>query len=87
MPCRKKKAQYYLQNFEDFSIKIPWECFEYILTKFFGFEMIKKSGSVRLFVRGEIRFTADEPHGKGDNYISKYDRQRAIYEIKKLDLL
>jgi len=49
--------------------------------------MIKKSGSVRLFVRGEIRFTADEPHGKGDNYISKYDRQRAIYEIKKLDLL
>lgn len=87
MPCKRKEAQHYLDNFENFSVKIPWDCFKYILTKFFGFEMISKRGSKRLFVSGEIRFTADKPHGRGDNYISKYDRQRAISEIKKLDLL
>jgi len=87
MPCRKKEAQYYLENFEKFSIKIPWDCFKYILINFLGFEMFKKSGSVRLFMKGEIKFTAHKPHGKGDDYISKYDRQRAICEIKKLDLL
>ncbi len=84
MSCRKKEARYFLENFEDFSIKIPWDCFVYILTNFLDFEVINKSGSKRLFVNGIIRFSADETHNKGDSYVFKYDRIRAIGELKKM---
>ena len=84
MSCRKKKALYYLQNFENFSIKIPWDCFEYIMTKLLGFEMTSGSGSERLFECEGIKFTADEPHGKGDDFIWKDDRKRAINAIHRL---
>lgn len=87
MPCRKKKALFYFEEFENLSIKIPWDCFVYIMTKILNFEMINKGGSRRLFVNGEIRFTADEPHGKGDDYIYKDDRKRAIRAKQILDLL
>jgi len=87
MSCRKKKAQFHFDEFENFSVKIPWDCFVYILTKFLNFEMFMKKGSKRLFVRESIRFTADKPHDKGDKYVFKSDRTRAIIEIKKLDLL
>lgn len=39
--------------------------------------MKNKSGSARLFICGEIRVTAHEPHGR-EKYVSKPDRQRAI---------
>jgi hypothetical protein len=57
-----------------------------ILTSHYGCEMKNKSGSTRLFTKGEIRVTADEPHGR-EKYVSKYDRQRIIkYLINKLNL-
>ena len=39
--------------------------------------MKNKSGSARLFICGEIRVTAHEPHGR-EKYVSKKDRERAI---------
>jgi hypothetical protein len=87
MSCRKKDAEDYLGEFENFHINIPWDCFVYILTKFFSLEMKKKKGSKRAFTNGKITFTADEPHGKGDNYVYKWDRQRAIRELKSIGLL
>jgi hypothetical protein len=47
--------------------------------------MIEKPGSIRLFIKDEIRFTAHEPHGKGDDFVHKADRTRAIREIGKLE--
>jgi hypothetical protein len=87
MSCKKKDAQYYLEEFENFHVKIPWDCFVYILTKSFSFEMKKRRGSKRSFTNGIITFTADEPHGKGDDYVYKWDRQRAIRELKSIELI
>ena len=87
MACRKKEAQRYFENIENFSIKIPWDCFVYILINFLGFEMERKRGSTRLFINGEIRFTADEPHGKGDDFIYRDDRRRAIRAIQRLEVI
>ncbi|MCJ7579195.1 MAG: hypothetical protein MUP98_01515 [Candidatus Aminicenantes bacterium] len=84
MSCKKKQAESYFSEFTNFSVKIPWDCFVYILTNFLQFEMINKRGSKRLFINGEIRFTADEPHGRGDDYIYKEDRRRALNEISKI---
>lgn len=83
MACKKKKAEIYLKEFENNSVKIPWDCFVYILKNFFEFEMVNKSGSKRLFRRGRIRFTADEPHSKGDKVVHKDDRKRAIIQLKQ----
>ena len=44
--------------------------------------MIKKSGSKRLFLKENIRFTVDEPHGRGDRYVDKFGRKRAIIQIE-----
>jgi len=85
MPCRKKKAQRYFDEFENFSVNIPWDCFVYIMTRFLGFEMVNKGGSRRAFVNGEIRFIADEPHERGDDYIHKADRKKAIRAMRMLD--
>jgi hypothetical protein len=87
MSCRKKEALYYLKEFENFSVNLPWDCFVYILTKLLGLEMKKKPGSKRAFTNGRITFTADEPHGKGDCYVHKYDRQNAIVQLKRIELL
>ena len=83
---KKKKIKYYIQNFKNYSIKIPWKDFVKIMTSHYGCEVVKKSGSARLFIRGNIRITAHEPHGRED-FVSKLDRQRAIkYLINKLEL-
>jgi len=87
MPCKKKEAISYFEHFENFSVKIPWDCFVYILTKLIGFEMFSKKGSVRLFVYDEIRFTAHEPHGRGDDFVSRDDRRRAINATRRLEAL
>lgn len=83
----KKKRIYYYEHFKELSVRIPWKEWIYILKNYYGFEMIAKRGSTRLFVKGEVRFTADEPHGRGDDFVSKADRKRAIREIEKLEIL
>ena len=87
MACKKKDAQYYYENFKDFSVKIPWDCFVRILTEMLEFEKTNQRGSSRLFEKDDIKFTAHEPHGRGDKYVHKDDRRRAIIEIKKLGIL
>lgn len=82
----KKKRRYYHENFKNLSVKIPWDDWIYILQNCYGFEMIKRSGSERLFIKDKIRFTAHEPHGKGDDFVHKADRKRAIREIEKLEI-
>jgi hypothetical protein len=87
MSCKRKKAEKYYNEFKNFSVKIPWDCFVYILINFLGFEMVKKSGSKRLFMKENIRFTVDEPHGRGDKYVDKFGRKRAIIQIESLGIV
>ncbi|HEC68501.1 MAG TPA: hypothetical protein ENI35_06840 [Candidatus Desulfofervidus auxilii] len=85
--AKKKKREFYRKNFADLSIKIPWKYFKDILIKNFGFEMESKRGSVRVFVREDQRFTVHKPHGKGDSFVSKWARKRAIEVLDALGLL
>ncbi len=85
--AKKKKREFYRKNFADLSIKIPWKYFKDILIKNFGFEMESKRGSVRVFVREDQRFTVHKPHGKGDPFVSKWARKRAIEVLDALGLL
>jgi hypothetical protein len=77
MPKVKINLEYYIKHFKDYSVKIPWKIFEKILKNHYGCKMNKKRGSARLFICGEIRITAHEPHGR-EKYVSKKDRERAI---------
>ena len=81
--AKKKKREFYRKNFADLSIKIPWKYFKDILIKNFGFEMESKRGSVRVFVREDQRFTVHKPHGKGDPFVSKWARKRALGLLDK----
>lgn len=85
----RKKRDCYRRDFGKLSVKVPWSYFKDILIKDFGFEMENKSGSRRVFVRGDVRFTADEPHGsrRGDFFVSKADRKRAIRALGALGLI
>jgi len=85
--AKKKKREFYRKNFADLSIKIPWKYFKDILIKNFGFEMESKRGSVRVFVREDQRFTVHKPHWKGDPFVSKWARKRAIEVLDALGLL
>lgn len=46
--------------------------------------MENKRGSCRAFIREDERFIADEPHGKGDKFVSKEDRKKAIRALIRL---
>lgn len=85
--AKKKKREFYLKHFADWTIPIPWKYFRDILTKDFGFIMEKKRGSKRVFVRDDQLFAVDKPHGKGDPVVSKWDRKRAISALDALGLL
>ena len=59
----------------------------YVLKNYYGFEMYpggRTSGAQRVFVNGEIRFTAHEPHG-GDDHVDKVSRQNAIRAVEMLE--
>jgi len=73
---KKKKGTDYVKNFCNLNVLLPWGEFVRILKKVYGFEMKSKPGSARLFIKGEIRFTAHEPHAR-ESYVSKEDRKRA----------
>ena len=82
---KRKRLEHFRDNFENLSIPIPWECFVAVLEKCHGFEMSNSpgGGSARIFIRGEIRFIAHEPHGRED-MVSKGDRKRAIEAIGRM---
>jgi hypothetical protein len=83
---KKRDIGFYIENIRNFSIKIPWDVFVKILTSCYGCEMESNPGSARVFVKGEIRFTAHAPHGR-EKFVSKPDRERAIkYLINVVDL-
>jgi hypothetical protein len=86
MPKKKSKKKIdYIECFCDFSIRLPWKEFVKILVNHYGCEMENKPGSKRLFIKGNIRVTADEPHGR-EKYVSKADRKRVCtYLIKPLE--
>ena len=80
----KRKERHYIENFCEFSVELPWKEFVKILINHYGCEMKSKRGAARLFIKGEIRFTAHEPHGREKN-ASIMDRKRACtYLIKPL---
>lgn len=82
---KKRKIDYYIQNLKNYSVKIPWDVFVEILTSHYGCQMEKKRGAARVFIKGDIRVTAHQPHNR-DDFVSKPDRQRVIkYLINVLD--
>lgn len=88
MGISRRKAKYYYENIKKLSVRIPWNYFCYVLKRYYDFEMIgsgKTSGSKRVFINGEIRFTVDEPHAQGDKFVHKVDRKNAIRAIEKLE--
>lgn len=87
MGLSKKKAEYYREQFNNLSVKIPWRYFVYVLRKHYGFQIYSRgrtSGAQRAFFNGEIRFSAHEPHG-GDDYVDKVSRQNAVRAIEMLE--
>jgi len=81
------KKEFFINNFSNLSIPIPWKYYVYILINKYGFEMENKKGSCRAFIRENERFIADEPHGKGDKVVSKEDRKKAIRALIRLGAL
>jgi len=45
--------------------------------------MVNKPGAARLFIKGQIRFTAHEPH-KREPFVSKWDRKRACEALERM---
>ena len=82
---KKSRVEYFKENFGNFSIPIPWDCYVAVLERCYGFEMSNSpgGGSARIFVCEEIRFIAHEPHGR-DDMVSKWDRKRAIEAIERM---
>jgi hypothetical protein len=78
----KKNKEFYEENFSNFSERLPWKDFVAVLRDF-GFEMVNKRGSKLLFIKGEIRFSADEPHGR-EPFVSKWDRKRAVDALERM---
>ena len=81
MGISKRKTQFYHASFRDYSAKIPWKYFIYILKNIYGFEISKKSGSLRALIKNEVRFIVHEPHKGKDDYVRKSDRKKAIRAI------
>ena len=79
----KKELYFYRDSFRDFSVLMPWKAFVDVLMKCYGFDMIPKRGSGRVFVREGERFTADEPHGR-EKIVSKEDRKKAVRALIRL---
>ena len=79
----KKELYSHRDSFRDWSVRMPWKAFVDVLTKCYGFDMINKRGSSRVFVREDERFTADEPHGR-EKFVSKEDRKKAIRALTRL---
>jgi len=81
-----KKLNHYKDNFTKYEVLLPWKYFVDVLTKIYEFDMKNKSGSCRVFVRDDERFTADEPHNR-ESFVSKQDRQKAINALIRLGLI
>jgi len=80
---KRKKVDFFEENFDNFSVPIPWDCFVAVLKRK-GFEEGKSSGgSTCIFVCGNERLTVHKPHG-GDNIVSKFSRERAIEAIERI---
>jgi hypothetical protein len=84
MPKIKKDLKFYVENFANYSELLPWKFFVKVLTNHYGFEYVNHKGSVRLFIKGNIRFTAHEPHGR-EKIVSKIDRMKAIRFINSIE--
>ena len=83
---KRKDIDYYIQNFRNYSVRIPWNIFVKILVSHYGCEMESKPGSARVFIKDDCRVTAHEPHRR-EKFVSKKDRARIIkYLLNKLGL-
>jgi hypothetical protein len=82
----KKQAIYFRDHFKELSVKIPWRYYKYVFTKYYHFEMYGDTGSAaRLFINGDIRFNAHEPHGSEQEFVYKTCRKNAIRAIEMLE--
>lgn len=77
---KKKDIAFYKENLTNWQVNIPWKNFVDVLESE-EFEKENQSGSQRAFVKGEIRFTAHEPHGKQE-YVGREDRKKAFKWIE-----
>lgn len=83
---KRKNIDYYIQNFKNYSVRLPWNIFVKILRSHYGCEMESKRGVARVFIKDECRVSAHEPHGR-EKFVSKKDRERIIkHLLNKLGL-
>jgi hypothetical protein len=86
MGISKKRLECYSNNIENLHIKIPWRYFVPVMKKSYGFEVFsggRTSGATRLFVNGNVRFNADEPHSR-EATVDRASRMNAIRSIQML---
>jgi hypothetical protein len=77
----RKDKEWLVSNIRNLGAEILWDDFVWVLTNRFGFRIINKPGSRRVFVKGTVRFNAHEPHGRKP-FVHIMDRRRAIEAIE-----
>jgi len=77
----RKDKEWLILNIKNLRAEILWDDFFGVLTNYFGFKIVNKSGSRRVFVKGTVRFNAHEPHGRKP-FVHRMDRRRAIEAIE-----
>jgi hypothetical protein len=83
MPKFEKKEL--LERLGNFSVPLMWRDFKTMLEKGFGFKMYTgRRGSARAFIKGEVTFTAHEPHGR-EKWVSRETRKKAIQKIAEAE--
>ncbi len=81
-----RKSKNDIDKLKNLSIKIGWKEFHYLLTRC-GFRMEKSRGSIRVFIKEEVRFVVHKPHGRGDKIVAKIDRKKAVKALIELGCL
>jgi hypothetical protein len=81
---RKARKAELIKNFRNLSYRYEWDDFVWVLTRHFGFKLAHKKGSERAFIKGDIIFTAHEPHG-GQSWVSNESRRRAVNALARAE--
>ncbi len=77
----RKDKEWLILNIKNLRAEILWDDFVWVLTNHFGFKIINKPGSRRVFVKGTVRFNVHEPHGRKP-FVHRMDRRRAMEAIE-----
>ena len=83
----RSKQTELLERLKSSSIPLLWRDFKRLFENHLGFKVYSKSGgSARAFIKGEVTFTAHEPHGR-EKTVSKETRRNALRAIAELEAI